>query len=409
MRLLLLYAVVSISVICSRAQQLTPVWVEAGENGAAFARVVVASESDCPSIVVDGVTHTMTPRIPVLPRFMPACEAAIPAGARSASVKGRSLKLPKPDPSRIVVFGDTGCRIKADEIQNCNDPAEWPFARVSARAAAAKPDLIIHVGDYLYREDKCPSNKLGFCGGTPNGDTWNAWNADFFTPAAKLLAAAPWVFSRGNHENCERSWRGWFYYLDPHAWRGDRCEAFQEPYLVRLGALELVMFDSSAATNNMSHSDVERYAGELISIHARHAWLVAHHPFWGFAGGGSSLAPANRGLQQAWEKARPQGVDLIVSGHVHLFELLSFDGDVPPALVAGQGGTDLAKPIETPLVGTRMDNVKVVAGRSEHQFGYTMVTRESAGWHVALTGVDDRVLAECDIRGWETSCLDTKR
>jgi hypothetical protein len=46
------------------------------------------------------------------------------------------------------------------------------------------------------------------CGATPVGDNWDAWNADFFTPAAQLLTAAPWVFSRGNHEDCGRSWRG---------------------------------------------------------------------------------------------------------------------------------------------------------------------------------------------------------
>lgn len=37
-------------------------------------------------------------------------------------------------------------------------------------------------------------------------------------------------------------------------------------------------------------------------------------------------------------KAAPKGIDPVVSGHVHLFELLSFDHDPPPALVAGQGG-----------------------------------------------------------------------
>src|ERR1700693_2442318 len=94
-----------------------------------------------------------------------------------------------------------------------------------------------------------PADKQAMCGGTPAGDNWEAWNADFFTPAAKLLAAAPWGFSRGNHEDCERSWRGWFYYLDPRPWNGT-CERFSSPYLVTLGTFELVMLDSASVSAN---------------------------------------------------------------------------------------------------------------------------------------------------------------
>ncbi len=74
------------------------------------------------------------------------------------------------------------------------------------------------------------------CGGTPAGDNWEAWNADFFAPAAKLLAGAPWVFTRGNHESCDRSWRGWFYYLDPRPWDGT-CQEYSPPYTVKIGTL----------------------------------------------------------------------------------------------------------------------------------------------------------------------------
>jgi hypothetical protein len=401
-------AVLSFSVIHGSAQQLTPVWVELGEGRQAIARVVVTAPRDCPPISIDGTTRSMTPRLPVPAGFVPACEVSIPAGAKSATVGGHSLMLPKPDPARVAVFGDTGCRVKGPEIQDCNHAEKWPFPRVAARAAAAKPDLMIHVGDYLYREDMCPPAKQSFCGGNPSGDNWETWNADFFKPAAKLLAAAPWAFSRGNHENCERSWRGWFYYLDPHPWQGGKCEAFEAPYLIQLGRFELIMFDSSATGNDMASSQIDRYAHELASIHASHAWLVAHHPFWGFATGNPSLHPSTPGLEEAWMKAAPKGIDLVVSGHVHLFELLSFDHDLPPALVAGQGGTDLANPIEASLIGTRLGPATVVAGTSEHQFGYTILTRTEDGWRLALKNLQDRTLADCSIRGRETSCRQTE-
>ena len=402
-------ALVCLSALPASTRQLTPAWVEVGENGARVARVVVTTPAECPRIVVEGESQPMNARLPVPQGFMPACEAAIPKTAKSASVEGRTLALPKPNPSKIAVFGDTGCRVKGEEIQDCNDPAKWPLPKVAARAAAAKPGLMIHVGDYLYREDMCPPEKQSFCGGNPSGDNWETWNADFFAPAAKLLSSVPWVFARGNHENCERAWRGWFYYLDPHPWRGDQCEAYPAPYSVRLGAFELEVFDSSAVAPKMTRDQIERYARELRSIRASHAWLVAHHPFWGFYADGPTLAPASVGLQQAWQKADPLGIDLVISGHVHLFELLSFDHGLPPALVTGHGGTDLSNPIETPLAGVPIGYARVVAGASEREFGYTLLTRAANGWRLTLRNVDGRLLVACSIHGSETFCNATER
>ena len=95
--------------------------------------------------------------------------------------------MPRPNPQRIVMFGDTGCRLKTgDPTQACNDHNAWPFPKVAAMAAAARPDLMIHVGDYEYREDACPTGNIG-CAGSPSGYGWDAWNADFFQPAAAAL------------------------------------------------------------------------------------------------------------------------------------------------------------------------------------------------------------------------------
>ena len=115
--------------------------------------------------------------------------------------------MPVASPQRILVVGDTGCRIKGAALQACNDPAPGLFRRLAAAAARLKPDLVIHVGDYLYRESACPAGNAG-CAGSPWGDNWITWQADFLTPAAPLLAAAPIVLVRGNHEDCRRSGAG---------------------------------------------------------------------------------------------------------------------------------------------------------------------------------------------------------
>src|SRR5260370_21714984 len=175
---------------------LTLVWIEVGEGGKTIARVVVTAASDCPVLRVDGSALPMSLRRPVPAGLRPACEAVIPAGAKSASAGGQSLTLPQPDPSRIVVIGDTGCRINGARVQDCNDPAKWPFEIVAGRASAAKPQLVIHVGDYLYREDQCPEASVKLCGASPSGDRWETWSAAFFHPPPKLLSAAPWIFAR---------------------------------------------------------------------------------------------------------------------------------------------------------------------------------------------------------------------
>jgi hypothetical protein len=286
----------------------------------------------------------------------------------------------------VVVFGDTGCRIKGARVQDCNDPAKWPFETIANQAAAEKPQLMIHVGDYLYRESPCPGDAQSACGGTPVGDNWEAWRADFFAPAAKLLAAVPWAFSRGNHEDCERAWRGWFYYLDPRPFNGT-CERYSPPYLIKLGAFELVMLDSSPVIEDkLDQQQVDEYSRQLSSIHATNAWLVDHHPFWGFKSGplDGQPAPISVPLAAAWEKSTPAGIHLVLSGHIHLFELLSFDHGRPTQIVAGDGGTELAMPIRTSVSGRLVHGAKIVTAGSEHEFGYTLLTRDAAKWTLTL-------------------------
>jgi hypothetical protein len=348
----------------------------------------------------------MSFRQPVPQGLRPVCEFAIPIGAKKASVNGQILALPRRNPSRVIAIGDTGCRIKGEELQACNDPQQWPFAQVAGQAAQERPDLVIHVGDYLYRENPCPADKQAMCGGTPAGDNWEAWNADFFTPAAKLLAAAPWAFSRGNHEDCERSWRGWFYYLDPRPWTGS-CERFSPPYLVTLGTFELVMLDSaSVSANALNKKQAALYAAQLASLHPAHAWLADHHPFWGMRTDSAEgkPAPVSPTLAEAWERASPTGIDLILSGHVHLFELFSYDHGRPTQLVAGDGGTNLASALQGPMRGLVVDGASVLAGQNQRQFGYSLLTRHGKTWDLMLKNRVRHVLVDCTIPTGRASC-----
>jgi hypothetical protein len=119
-----------------------------------------------------------------LPQSQPVlvCEAPLPPGAKHAGVQGHALPVPKAMPRRIVVIGDTGCRLKRSDaaFKACNDPDGWPFPGVAAEAAAS-PGSGHHVGDYHYRENACPPGNAAARAALGYG--WDTWDADFFTPA----------------------------------------------------------------------------------------------------------------------------------------------------------------------------------------------------------------------------------
>jgi hypothetical protein len=408
-----LLALLALSPRSASAQLLTPAWVELGPDGAALLRVIVNAPTDCPAARIDGANVPMTLRQPTPPGFRPACEVAIPAAAKSVSVNGQALVLPQADPTRIVAFGDTGCRIKdakppaKPQVQDCNDPSAWPFEQIASQAASEKPQLMIHVGDYLYRESPCPDDSKNFCANTPDGDNWASWDADFFEPAAKLLAAVPWAFSRGNHEDCTRSWRGWFYYLDPRPWSG-MCEKYSPPYLIKLGGFQLAMLDSSPTSELVADEDqVTDYVGQLLSLRPQNAWLVDHHPFWGYSptAGGLPPVPISAPLEEAWNRANPKGYSLILSGHIHLFEFVSVAGAArPDQVVIGDGGTSMSAPISIPLKGAPLRGAVTAGADTEHEFGYALFTKTGAAWQVVLKNRTGKALVSCNIPGGSIPC-----
>ncbi len=207
-------------------------WVVLGEQGQAIARVVTL-DTQCPMLMQDGQAQRMqvrampatmaqrkTASLPAdsKPAAFPvlSCDAVINPASKSVSVDQQALPLPKAVVQRIVVIGDTGCRLQksSDYFQDCNDGAKWAFPEVARTAASFKPDLVIHVGDYHYRENACDTRNSD-CAGSPWGYGWDTWQADFFTPATPLLAAAPWVVVRGNHESCSRAGQGWWRFHGP--------------------------------------------------------------------------------------------------------------------------------------------------------------------------------------------------
>jgi hypothetical protein len=415
-------------------------WVQYGAGGAAEVRAVV-SGSVCPQLDTNLGQTPLTPRAAADDKFRLLCSAPLPAGATRARLLGAFtgrgevivdtvpprdppitggfvLPLPSPDPARILVLGDTGCRIKGSAVQACNDPKAWPFAGLAQAAANLKPDLVIHLGDYLYRETPCPTTAPG-CTGSPYGDNWETWRADFFAPAAPLLAAAPWIIVRGNHEDCLRAGLGFLRLLGPVAFDpATPCTPHLEPYAVMAGAQWIAVMDNASAPDTSVDANVlPAYQKDFATLTAvantgpgHELWLTAHRPIWGAISGPLGLPIGGNAtlIKAAGDLSAFGAISLMLSGHIHTFEAINYDAKVPPQIIAGHGGDNLDVTPNS-LKGTIFQGdsgVHVKDGLSVHGFGFLMMSREAAGtgWSLQLYDSDGTPELQCRFEAGRVFC-----
>ncbi|MFY9826534.1 MAG: metallophosphoesterase [Thermoanaerobaculia bacterium] len=396
-------------------------WVEIGSGGAVVRAIITDPQAACPSIEIenDSVSRTypMQVRSARQPNFeILICEANLPQGARSASIGGTPVPVPRQQLKKIAVIGDTGCRIKCDSnnkctVQNCNDPRKWPFATVAAKVATEHPDVVVHVGDYHYRESACPPDEQKKCGGSPFGDNWPTWKADFFDPAALLLAAAPWIAVRGNHEDCERAGQGWFRFLDPGP-VPSTCNDDPAPYGVPLPGLQLLVLNTSTAGKGPAGFYTKAYQdlNGLAAASPAPSWLVSHHPLWAFVQDKEKLVPVTDELQADSGNSLDANVRLALAGHIHLFEALAFAASPPraPSVVAGMSGTKLDKPITDELVGQPIAGTTVSTAGTSDEFAYAIFepqeNGETKGWRLTVHDTGGKPVMVCEIAGDSLTC-----
>jgi len=441
--------------IASAQSTISPIaaYMLLGPDGQRIARVVTEVK-DCPALFVDGTVVEMTVRVPAgtaplritaskpelsKPSAFPAtvCDAMIAPTAKDVSVHGWPIPVQPKTIKRIVVIGDTGCRIKAADnaMQPCDDPKAYPFAQIAATAAAWKPDIVLHVGDYLYRENPCPDGNP-VCAGTAWGYGLDAWRADFLDPAKPLLRAAPWIAVRGNHESCNRAGQGWRRLLDTAPFAAETsCDDpandgrgnFSVPYAVPLGdGAQIVNWDTSDAGYKAFAPDDPHVAAYLANIRAiatlagqmPHTILSNHHPVLAVSAarakdGTVLLGPINKSLAAILAQTNadlyPAGIDLLLSGHIHVWEQLSFAGKYPSQIVAGFSGTqeDIV-----PLPQVLPDKADPIPGATPDAFsswidGFGFMTMErtgEAGWKTEIHDRAGKVVNRCTIKGRISKC-----
>ena len=444
-------------------------WVQFAPDDTVLIRAIEDTPANgCPAALLDGVPLTLSQRGTVTtaaqapksyyPILM--CESApVPAfGHTSASVAGVALRMPVANPRRILVIGDTGCRVtpSASGTQACNDPVQFPLQFLSNYAATFKPDLIVHVGDFFYREQPCPAGFTG-CAGTPAFDNWDSWYADWFGPARNLIAAAPLALSRGNHESCNRGARGWFRLLDVHPYDQAAVDCtgpyvpmsgapgvrgpltpfdYTPPYVVNAGQVSLLMFDSSDSNTTAPDTTTrtpdgftiqQKYTQQLSAALAplanSNVFYVTHKAVYdirlaringNLAGGDATQQSVFDGITPG---SVPAQVKLLISGHDHQFQVVNFASGYAPQLVAGNTGTLLDNSSGTqpqtftpdsapgnagaayalPGVGpAATTTIQAVADRSE--YGFTVLDAMNGGYVANAYNLASNKLARCVLR-----------
>jgi hypothetical protein len=432
--------------------RLDAAFIVLGENGAAWARAITP-DAQCPLITVDGTRQPMRVRVtagtePLRPTAsdsslskpsafpVTTCEFRLPMGASRATIGNRPLVLPKETPTRVVVIGDTGCRMKkADNAwQSCLDENEWPFEAVAAAAAATKPDLVIHVGDYHYRENACPASEPG-CQNSPWGYGWDTWQVDLFKPGSPLLAAAPWVVVRGNHEECLRAGQGWFRFLDVRPFQEARsCNKQQydadadytDPYSVPIGKdLQLIVFDSARAGNSPLDLDSPpdmftfakyqtqfRIVDQLADKPGVTSIFANHHPILGYAvdkkrrlyGGHPALVSVMKTLHP--QSYYPTSVNLALHGHVHLFQAINFASAHPATILSGIGGdlTDKNLPDPLPANIPQAEGVTLESMVHSNEFGFVLMEKQGSRWQIQAFDRHAVLKTTCLLTGSKIHC-----
>lgn len=402
--------------LCASAASLSPRaeagdfyrWVQFGADGLQ-ARAITQGGA-CPKAAIDGREAAMTVRAQPDDAFpVTVCALDIPKGAESAAIDGSPLALPPKQPNKILVLGDTGCRLKALFLQDCNSIKSWPFRLTADIAAEFAPDLVIHVGDYYYRESACPAIRKG-CAGSPFGDNWNSWKADFFDPGEALLQSAPWVFVRGNHEICDRGGHGWTRALDAFPIAADgRCRPQNPPFTVDLGGPTLVVLDVTAAEDRIANLEQARFfKTQLAAASAidEPVWYAFHKPvFASIRITDGATVGDNKTLVEAARNAIPANVQAILSGHLHVFQAASYVDDYPAQFVVGNGGDTMDPYAPAKFDGLAINGVTVERGRSVPAiFGFATFERGDGEWLVTDYDVHGKPLARCHLRGRKVEC-----
>ncbi|GGR67905.1 phosphatase [Streptomyces humidus] len=407
-------------------------WTQLTSRGTQIRYVTTDTSGTCPSVRYTLGTVRTAYRMRLLSRPAPpqfpttVCELVVPLEARNAVLANSTVaaavvhpanrRLPLPNwtagtrPGTVGVIGDTGCRVTtAGPNQDCaNHQTGWPFPQIASSAATVtRPDLVIHVGDYLYRDDPAKASDAAAnpgCTTSQDRFSWACVVADFFRPAESLLAVAPVALTRGNHEDCRTppatggAGAAWFRYLADELRSDGSCSDYPDPVEIRAGSLRLVAVDSAFADPDDSGSLAQQaiYTRQFNAVNqmagqqpGRDYFLFTHKPLWMVRSAGPPTTTYTPVLDKAVAATTlgrlADNIRVVLSGHAHLYQMIDFNTTRPPQVTVGfSGGDPLDQgPNDANVIGRPVGTPPQPVNHSITQggvYGYGVLNANGTSW-----------------------------
>jgi hypothetical protein len=256
------------------------------------------------------------------------------------------------------------------------------------------------------------------------------------SPAEPLLAAAPWVVVRGNHETCKRAGRAGgassirarccraaTATIRPttrppttasrtaYRWPPARsCWSPTRPIRRTSRCRRTIRAPGPTATITRASPSSRRRTPYNIAL--------THHPLLGFyprkeADGRVTLQPGNAGILSVWgplsPTVLPANVQVLLSGHTHLWQQVSFSTPHASQFIVGFSGTDpddvpipaRVPPGAMPAPGAIAERISSWVGG----FGFMTMEQHSPGrWQVGVHDHTGKRVNYCLVDGAKTVC-----
>lgn len=318
---------------------------------------------------------------------------------------------------RIAVLGDTGCRLKewpgGGAYQNCRDGKDWVFPQLAKSVERENYELLIHTGDYHYREhcsqEECSdiTDSVGY--------NWAAWWDDFYGPAQGLLKKTPWLAMRGNHEDCERAYAGWAPLATVRSNFTTACAAIEAYQWIEMGDVVFINFDNADFEDRLPMNEMlrQKWLPQLRAINSRieaakksggekEFWLLAHIPAYAYVPDLKTAEPVPitdnfSSLLKA--SGLSKQIDYILSGHIHNQQIV-LRGSAPLQLIVGNSGTSLD------AFGRILNTSKVISTTDTRQsYGYMLMERQGfRDWKIVLKDVNGDSVMSCAVKAHRAFC-----
>ena len=157
----------------------------------------------------------------------------------------------------------------------------------------------------------------------------------------------------------------------------------------------------------------------MLAGQAQHSFFLSHHPLFAFApvdSVGATKPSGSRGLQSAFASVYPtrlfpDNVSVVMHGHMHLFEAMSFSSDHPASMIFGNAGSAIEghAPTAVALGSEAYTGAQIDDYASSSAYGFAVMDRvdtpSATSWRVTEYDVSGRAQIVCEVHSTKSRCV----